>query len=360
MKYPVLALSVLGALFTISAPAAAEQQSWVDRIDFSGNARLRYEGIDEEGEEERNRMRFRARLGFSAAVSDDVKFVLRLATGGDNPVSTNQTFDDGFSTKDIGVDRAYIDWKINDELNLLGGKTKNPLFRAGGAQIAWDNDLNLEGFALTYASGRVFGTLGGFSVEERSSADDSLLYVVQGGVKLPVGDDNKLTVGAGYFAYTNTIGNTPFYNGNPRGNSVDAAGNYVNDYRNTEIFAQYDTALGSRPLQVFVHATQNNEVSDEDTAFAFGAKLGSAKKKSESEFSWTYQDVETDAVIGTFNDSNFGGANTDADGHILRAKYAYSERIFLGGSLFVNKIDGAQGAERDYNRIQLDVEFKFD
>ncbi len=359
MRYSVLALWVMVTLLLSASPAVAEEQSWIDRIDFSGNARLRYEGIDEEDEEERNRMRFRTRFGFSAAVADDVKFVLRLATGGDNPVSTNQTFDDGFSTKDIGVDLAYIDWKLNDSVNVFGGKMKNPLFRAGGAQLAWDNDLNLEGFALKYASGNFFGTLGGFSVEERSSADDSLLYVVQGGVKFPIGDNNKLTVGAGYFAYTNTIGNSPFYNGNARGNTVDVNGNYVADYKNTELFAQYDTTLGSWPLQLFAHATQNNEVSAEDSAFAFGAKLGSAKKKSESEFSWSYQDVETDAVIGTFNDSNFGGANTDADGHILRAKYAYSKQIFLGGSLFVNKIDGAQGAERDYNRIQLDVEFKF-
>lgn len=48
---------------------------------------------------------------------------------------TSQTFDDGFSTKDIGIDQAYVDWKITDELNFFGGKMKNPLFRAGGVPL---------------------------------------------------------------------------------------------------------------------------------------------------------------------------------------------------------------------------------
>ena len=63
-------------------------------------------------------MRFRTRLGLSASVSDDVRFVFQLATRGDNTVSTNQTIDDGFSTKAIGVDLAYIDWKIGQGLNF--------------------------------------------------------------------------------------------------------------------------------------------------------------------------------------------------------------------------------------------------
>ncbi|MDX1480945.1 MAG: putative porin, partial [Woeseiaceae bacterium] len=94
--------AVTGLLLAGLPHAHAQGEDWSDRLSFSGDFRLRYEGIDEEGEEERNRMRFRARLGLSASVYDDVTVVLRFATGGDNPVSANQTFDDGFSTKDIG------------------------------------------------------------------------------------------------------------------------------------------------------------------------------------------------------------------------------------------------------------------
>ena len=359
MKLHVSLVCIASALLLTTLPAEAQEESWADRIKFKGDIRLRYEAIDEDGEEERNRMRFRSRFGLSAKVSDDVKFVFQLASGGDNPVSTNQTFDDGFSTKDIGVDLAYVDWKINDNLNFYGGKMKNPLYKAGGVPLVWDSDLNPEGLAMKFTSGGFFGTAGGFSVEERSSADDSLLLVVQAGYKFDVGENASLTAGAGYFAYSNTVGNEPFYNGRSKGNSVDINGDYIYDYKNTEIFAQFDTKVRDWPLRIYAHATQNNEVSTEDMGYAVGAKLGSAKSDGQMEFSWTYQDIEADAVIGTYNDSDFGGGGTDSDGHMLKAKYAVSKKIFLGGSLFLNNVDRFQGTEHDYNRLQLDVEFKF-
>lgn len=352
--------ATLVVFLLFSVPASAQEESWADRITFKGDIRLRHERIDEDGEEDRARMRFRTRFGLSAKVNDDVKVVFQLASGGDNPVSTNQTIDDGFSTKDIGIDLAYVDWKIRDGLNFYGGKMKNPVYKAGGVPLIWDGDLNPEGFALKYSSGNFFGTVGGFSVEERSSSDDSLLYVAQAGMSFPLGDTIKLTAGIGYFAYTDTIGNEPFYNGRAKGNSVDLNGNYVYDYKNTELFAELGSEVGGWPLKVYAHVAQNNEVSTEDTAYAVGAKLGSAKKDGEMEFSWTYQDIEADSVIGTFNDSDFGGGGTDSDGHILKAKYAVSKKIFVGGTLMINSVDRFQGTEHDYDRLQLDVEFKFD
>jgi hypothetical protein len=347
------------ALLFVATPVSAEEETWVDRIKLKADIRLRHESIDEDGEEDRARGRFRTRFGLSAKASDDVKFVLQLASGGGSPVSTNQTFDGGFSTKDIGVDLAYVDWRINDSLNLYGGKIKNPLFKAGGAPVIWDGDLNFEGIAVTFSQGNFFGTAGNFSVEERSSSDDSLLYVVQAGFKIPLGDAMKLTAGAGYLAYTDTVGNEPFYNGSANGNSVDANGDYIYDYTNTEIFAQLDAKAGDWPLRIYAHATKNNDAPTEDTAIAIGAKLGSAKQKGQSEFSWTYMDIEADSVIGTFSDSDFGGGGTDSDGHMLKGKYAVSEKIFLGGTLFLNSVDRFQGTEHDYNRLQLDIEFKF-
>ena len=168
------------ALLIIATPASAQEESWVDRIKLKGDVRLRHESVDEDGEEDRARGRFRTRFGLSAKVSDDVKVVLQLASGGDNPVSTNQTFDGGFSTKDFGVDLAYVDWKINDNVTVYGGKMKNPLYKAGGVPLIWDGDLNPEGIAVKFSHGNFFGTAGTFSVEERSSTDDSLLVCPAG------------------------------------------------------------------------------------------------------------------------------------------------------------------------------------
>ena len=359
MKNTVAAL--LGALLlVVSVTADADDEpSWADRISVKGDLRLRYEGIDEEGEEERTRARYRARFAVTGQVSDDVKVVMELASGADSPVSRNVTFDGGFDVDDIGFDLAYVEWTATDSLTVFGGKMKNPLYRAGGAQLIWDGDLNPEGLALTYSQGAFFGNLASFSVEERSSSSDSLLSAVQFGGKFEIGDNMKLTAGAGYFGYSSTVGNEPFYDGNPRGNSVDLEDNYLYEYKNTELFAQMDTSVGDWPLSIYAQWVRNNEVDDEDTAYAFGAKLGSAKKKGQWEASWTYMDIEADSVISTFNDSDFGGGQTDASGHLIKAKYAVSTSISLAGTFFVNEIDRFAGNEHDFNRYQLDVQFSF-
>ena len=360
--FPAAASAVL-LVISSSVPAiAADDTSWIDRIQFYGDLRLRYEDIDESGEpgSERDRERGRARIGLKAEVIPSVEAIVGLATGGDNPVSRNVTGDGGFTTKEIGVELAYLDWSATDELSVYAGKMKMPLFRAGKVPLIWDSDLNPEGIALSYSSGIFFGNLAAYNVEERKGADDSTLYAAQAALKFGVADNSKLTVGAGYFAYTNTIGNEIFYpDGGSKGNTVDADNNYVFDYKNTEAFVQFDTRISSWPFQVYAHYTVNNEVDREDTAYAFGAKLGSAKKQGTQQFSWTYQDIEADAVIAAFNDSDFGGGGTDSEGHMVKYKYMLRDQISLGGTLFVNEIDRFQGIPHDFDRIQFDVEFKF-
>jgi hypothetical protein len=351
-------LFILLLLF-VSTAAATNDDSWSNRIKLQGDMRLRYEGIDEDFAVNRRRARFRTRVGLSATVNDDVKFVFRLASGGNNPVSTNQSFDSGFSTKDIGIDLAYIDWTVSDQLKLYAGKIKNPLFRAGGVPLIWDGDLNPEGVALKYGDGGFFGTAGVYSVEERSSGDDSLLFALQAGYTFRLAEGMTLTTGAGYFAYSNTVGNAAFFNGRSQGNTLDSAGNYVHDYKNSELFVEFGTKIADWPLKIYLHATRNNEVSTQDTAYAIGVELGSAKVAGDRQFSWTYQDIEADAVIATFNDSDFGGGGTDADGHLVKAKYAYRKNVFLSATLFLNNVDRFQGTEHDFSRFQLDVEFKF-
>lgn len=359
-----LCVAAVCSLLTTPAVAESENTDWTDRISLKGDFRLRYEAIDRELREQRDRFRYRARLGLSAAVTPNVKVIMQIASGSDNPVSRNVTFDGGFTTKDIGFDLVYVDWTAADGLHVLGGKMKNPLFRAGSVPLIWDSDLNPEGIAATYSKGTFFGTVAGFSVEERSQSSNSNLYAVQAGGKFAVGENAKLTVGVGYFGYSNTVGNEPFYNGAPKGNTVGTDANdrdfYLYEYNNTEVFAQFDTQVGGWPLKVFGHWTRNSKVETQDTAIAYGAKIGAAKGKGSMEFSWTYQDIDADSVIGTFNDSDFGGGGTDAGGHIIKAKYAVAKNIFLGGTYFSNVINRFSLSEEDYDRVQIDIEFKFE
>jgi hypothetical protein len=350
---------MIGVIATLGPVESRGQESWTDSISVTGDVRLRYDGIREDGSADRDRARFRARLGLTADVNDNVKAVLQFASGGDNPVSTNQSFDDGFSRKDVGLDLAYLDWTPNANTHVYGGKMKNPLHRAGGHALVWDSDLNPEGVAVKYAAGGFFGTAGLMFVEERSSIDDSLLMAVQGGYEFDLSDGVTLIAGVGYMNYTDTVGNQPFYDGSARGNSVDLNGNLILDYKQLEMFAELDTKLGDLPFSVFANFVQNSDASAADSGIAFGAAIGKAGEPGTWQASWAYQDLEADAVISTFTDSDFGGGGTDNKGHVIKAKYALVDNWALAGSLFVNEVDEFAGNPHDYDRILLDLEFTF-
>jgi len=356
--FPALLCASL-SIVSMQAATAEDEPSWADRISLKGDLRLRYENIDEDGEANRARERYRARLAATAEVRDDVKVVVELASNAADPVSRNVTFDGGFSGEDIGFDLVYVEWAATDSLTVYGGKMKNLLFRGGDVPLAWDSDINPEGVALKFSHGGFFATLAGLSVEERSSSSDSMLTALQVGGEFALGDNLDLTAGVGYFGYSNTVGNEPFYNGSGKGNSVDIDGNYRYEYKDTEVFAQLDTLVSDLPLSVYAHLVRNREVDEQDAGYAFGASIGSASAPGDWEASWTYQDVEADSVIATFNDSDFGGGGTDASGHILKAAYTVAPGISIGGTYFINKVDRFQGTEHDYNRLQLDVQFSF-
>ena len=113
------------------------------------------------------------------------------------------------------------------------------------------------------------------------------------------------------------------------------------------------------PVTMHLDWLKNNEASDQDTAYSAGIKLGSSSKKYGREFSYAYHDTEKDAVIGAFSDSDFAGGITDSKGHLIRARYGLMDNVRLGGTFIISKHDSFSGTEKDYNRMQIDLEFKF-
>lgn len=356
---PVLVAAMPVLSLWATETCAQEKTHWTDAITPIGDVRLQYDAINEDGKEDLERARYRIHFGASLQFSDSVQAYFVLGTNGDNPVSDNKVFDGHYRIDDFGFARVYVDWSVNDRMQLYAGKMKNPLYRPGGAPLFWDSDFNPEGVALSYRSGMLFATAAVFVVEKRSSADDSLMYAAQGGFSRTLSTEDKLTAGLGYYDYTNTIGNQPFKNRGARGNSVDAEGNLVFDYDVLQLFIQYDTMLGEMPFAVFADYAQNTEVNIHDAGFSFGLKAGKAKAPGTWQVSWAYQDIEADALIGAFNDSDFGGGGTDAMGHLVKGKYILGERWILGGTLIITEVEKNAGGEHDYSRLQFDIEFKF-
>lgn len=328
-----------------------------DRLRFVGDLRYRHEAFDVEDQRERHRHRVRARASVIADVNEEVEIGFGLASGNDDPVSTNQTLDDGFSSKSVIIELAYARWKTPvDGLRLQAGKFKNPIRRAGGNSLIWDGDLNPEGIAATYSSGPFFGNFLASWLEERSSDDNSYLTGIQFGIDQALGH-SRLTAAFGYYDFLNSRGEPTYFDDDPRGNRVDAGGNYLSGFELVEAFIEYSFPLANGEMLLMGDYVRNLAAADDayDTGFAIGAEYATARWS----LGWVYQDVEADAVLGLFTNSDFSGGQTDGKGHILQAGYALTERVDLSGTLFLNKRNIDFGNEEDYKRLQLDVSFKY-
>ncbi len=364
LSIALAAVSLAGILPAQTHAQDAEEQKaplreWIDTVDWNGDLRLRYEGIDEAGEARRDRFRFRGRFGFASELSNRVQFAVRLATSSGDPVSTNLDFGNGFSSKDIAIDRVFVNWNALNNLDIALGKMGRPWFRAGGNALLWDSDLNPEGVHARFSSGMFFANLGTFAVAERAASDDSLLLSVQAGLDKRFSESSRLVFSAAYFDYTNTIGNPPFYRDRAKGNSVDAAGNFIYHYDIVEISAEYLTFIKGWPVSFYGVWARNTAVDIQDTAFAVGARVGVIDAPGKMQFSYTWHDTEADAVMGIFTDSDFGAGSTDSKGHFIKARYGLTGNIALNGTLILSEIEMFRNNRHDYDRVQLDIEFLF-
>lgn len=346
---------------------------WAERIKWSGDFRYRFENIDNDARhDDRHRHRIRARIGLTAKVSDDVKVGVRLASGSEDPVSTNQTLGGAGSTKGINLDLAYIDWNFAQDLHLVGGKTKNPFYKPAKNGLIWDGDYNPEGAHVAYDNGELWAVAAYHFLNSEhkpkkkpatsgSDKDDTEMFGAQLGFRGKLSDDMKFKTGVSYF-HIPTEGLTPILGaGENFGNSLDANGKHAIDYDMAEVFFELSTKLGGVPAKFFADYVKNTDSdAKEDRGFAIGTKLGKVKKAWDWEVGYTYQDLEADAVYGTLSDSDFGGGGTDVKGHKLSAGVGISKNTKLGLTYFDNEYgDFTKADELDYKRLQIDLKTKF-
>ena len=119
------------------------------QVSISGDFRYRFEVIDNEtAPEARQRHRIRARFGLHAELTDESRFVIQLASGSDDLVSSNQTPSGAFSSKGIVLDLAYGQYRpilLNRRVILTAGKAPLLFFRPGATELLWDTALRPEG-----------------------------------------------------------------------------------------------------------------------------------------------------------------------------------------------------------------------
>jgi hypothetical protein len=117
--------------------------------------------------------------------------------------------------------------------------------------------------------------------------------------------------------------------------------------------------VGERPLTVFADYVRNTAADGLDRGFALGVRHGKVSTHGTWALGWTYQDLEADAVVATFTDSDFAGGGTDGKGHVLEGSYGLRDRWTLGLRYFSNERGAGADNEHDYRRLQADVTFEY-
>ena len=363
-----------------------ETLSWLEKIKLYGDFRYRYECRDRDwkADPKDDRHRIRARVGIQFQINDEYMFDFRVATseflkdGDDGSIipgsaanAANQTLGDYWAGKNLWVDRAYVSYtpKAVSGLTIAAGKTYNP-FYVGKSDLIWDGDVNPEGFALQYTRSLTeqdemfLNSFAGYIEENGSSADKRMLGG-QVGLAHTFADKSKATFGLSYFDYSNIEGeklpaiNKQVIDNGAAGNTSTDGDNYDFDYNLVEVFGQYAFNLGTHPFMVFGDYVVNTASGvKEDTGWLTGFTFNKAKDPGTWDFTYSYRDLEADAVLGAFADSDFADGGTNVRGHKFNVTYMLAKNTSLGVSYYL-----AEKLERkpneDYKRIQLDFTVKF-
>ena len=235
--------------------------AWVTRFRVGGDVRVRYQsdtfpdGNDNTGsfpnfnaintgapfdvsgtvfspqlnvDQNRHRIRLRARLGAEIDLAEGFTAGVRIATGDSNsPTSTNQTLGasgGNFSKYAIWLDRGFLKYEVGGQANrnlaVSVGRFENPFFSV--SEVMFDDDLGFDGFAVQakyevlrgvtpfFAGGAfpVFNTDFNFSSNrpDKFPSDDKWLYGGQAGVNWRINKDFNLKVAGDYFDFQDIEG----------------------------------------------------------------------------------------------------------------------------------------------------------
>jgi putative porin len=238
---------------------------WAQRIRFYGDIRTRYEGdfypkgngplqnynaintglpfLEENANvpvnpyfppsynttQDRNRFRFRARLGLDADLFEGFTTGMRIATGeNSSPVSTNQTFGangGNFSKYALWLDRAFLKYEPLPNIVASFGRFDNPFWSP--TDLVWHRDIGFDGFAFQAKKEVVegftpFGTVGAFPVFNtdlnaglntvdlsgpvKSPSRDKWLFGGQVGFGARFDGETSFTMAGSYYDFTNIRG----------------------------------------------------------------------------------------------------------------------------------------------------------
>jgi hypothetical protein len=361
---------------------------------------------------DRYRVRLRARLGAEGDVSDNVRAVIRLASGSLTQIasSESQTLGSYGNRYSVGIDQAFIEWDSNARskfsINTLeGGRLPNPWFSP--TEAVYGRDLTFEGIADTVRVGwgngdadrsHVYLTMGAFPMLEvpLESQADKWMLGAQLGTNLRFNDGaDHLRLAIAYYDFLrvtgvlnpldSTVNNftaPPFVQW---GNTVwNIANNPTNPavgllalaahFRIADVAGTFEHNFGRYSLAFNGEAVRNLGYNLTDIEALSGQTFPSSQNKGyvgelsfgdpivESAGRWRlaagYRYMQADAVLDAWTDADFHDGGTNDEGYYFWASVGVAPHTWLRLRYFsANTVYSLQKYSID--TLQLDANVRF-
>ena len=369
---------------------------WLQKLRFSGDARLRYEpvfyppgngSILNPGNPTQllntthntQAEYLRARLKIEADVNDQVTAGVRLATGNQtNPGSDNVIFGDYYVKEGFLLDQAYLRYKPFTDLSVWAGRIPNPWFYT---DLIWANDLNFEGVAVNYTkdinSGLTGFVNGGVlplqAITQITQPQQKWLLGAQAGVEYKSDRQYTAKLGVALYDYENTVGienpvgqtindwTAPLYmqkgntvfNIEPQTGSVAQKFALASQFRDLDILGNFDLACwdpihvvlsGEYVKNIAFNAKEVSQLSGrpvanmQDNAYRAGLLVGypNPRKFLQWNLFTYYKYVGTDSVVDAFDDQDFALGGTNAKGWTIGAELGLMKNVWLTARWFTS------------------------
>jgi hypothetical protein len=386
---------------------------WVTSLKINGDFRGRYENIGpnsgaaapgtgtfDQYMADRNRFRYRMRVGLTAVMHDHFEVGMRLSSSeaanggsGGDPISGNTTMGSNGSKKFVYLDLAYGKWTpINDgdwTTAFTVGKMENPFTTS---DMVFDGDYTPEGFAeqFGYNINRKHAlklNLGEFAIlEDGKKARDPFLFGSQLRWDATWTPKWQSSMGVAGYALTDSdrlvTSSVPDQN---KGNERNKAGKLANSYNPvvadasvTYNLTSFPLYTGTFPIKLGTEYMNNPAADHANEGYWAGVFFGKSGKKGTWDLSYRYKELQGDAWYEEFVDSDFGAyyssvnpalprgsaggyaAGTNVRGHIIKASYSPYDSLTLAVTYFLTEvIDQPVAKSEPTGRLQIDATLKF-
>jgi opacity protein-like surface antigen len=368
----------------IATGNSASLPSWVQNIKLKGDLRLRYQNQHDKNDnnilKDVNIGRVRVRLGLEGKVNEKLTAGIGIATGSGDPRSTNISFGDYNSKKQIVLDYAYAKYAALPWLTLVGGKMLPGDVFWEPTDLIWDTDITPEGAVVGLSKGLGLKTKlflnSGFLVAQTDSTSTSGAsgFLVQPGVDFKFNDNISLKGAVSYTAFDvkDQVPSSYDKGSNTKYNSTSATtGNYsynygmVNPALELKIMEPFKPlGLDVESLKFFGEYVNNVDVSKKNTGFSMGFQFGKDKieKWGDWQVRYVYAMLGKDAVLDILPDSDRYSGKTGMRSHEGIFTFGLGKNTSLGFDVYrswgINAINSGGRAQPE-TLAQVDWNMKF-